>query len=81
MVRMHVLAPSLTPWGGIGVKMASLRMAKGGKLSHSSDVVDTCTCTAVAVLDCCFLYLLNLCVELDIPSWLSNLQRARYMRG
>ena len=46
MARMHVLAPSLTPWGGIGVRMVSLVMVGMVKLSHSIDVVDACTCTS-----------------------------------
>ena len=41
---MHVLAPSLTPWGGIGVRMVNGRNGNKGKLSHSIDVVDVCSC-------------------------------------
>ena len=40
---MHVLIPSLTPRGGINVRMVSLVMVRG-ELSHSSDVIDACTC-------------------------------------
>ena len=41
--------PSLTPWGGIGVSLVKVGMARGGKLSHSSDAVDACTCTYSSV--------------------------------
>ena len=40
---IHVLAPSLTPRGGIGVRMV-FRNGKRSELSHSNDVIDACTC-------------------------------------
>ena len=44
MARMQVLAPSLTPRGGDGIRMVSGRNGKRGELSHSSNVIDACTC-------------------------------------
>ena len=38
MVKMHALAPSLTPRGGS-------RNGRSGKLSHSSDVIGACICS------------------------------------
>ena len=51
MIRMVVLVPSLTPRGGIGVRMefSNGRNGKRDELSNSSDVVDTCTCTHSSV--------------------------------
>ena len=36
MARMHVLAPKLTPRGGIGVRMVSLGNGERGKLGLNS---------------------------------------------
>ena len=46
---MHALAPSLTPRGGILVRMVAKlwigRNGRSGKLSHSSDVIGACICS------------------------------------
>ena len=49
LLKMHALAPSLTPRGGIMVRMVSCGMVyrngRSGKLSHSSDVIGACICS------------------------------------
>ena len=48
-MNMHVLAPSLTPRGGILVRMVSCGMVGMAgvvyKLSHSNDVFGACICS------------------------------------
>ena len=39
MVKMHALAPSLTPHLGQDGKLWNGRNGRSGKLSHSSDVI------------------------------------------
>ena len=48
MVKMHVLAPSLTPRGGIfgqDGKLWNGRNGRSGTLSHSNDVIGACICS------------------------------------
>ena len=58
-VITHVLAPSLTPRGGILVRMVSCGMVgtcgRSGKLSHSSDEIGARICSNVDshVCVCC----------------------------
>ena len=44
-MKMHVLAPSLTPLGGILVRLWNGRNGRSGKLSHSNDVIGACICS------------------------------------
>ena len=48
-VIMHVLASSLTPRGGILVRMVNCGMVyrngRSGRLSHSNDVIGACICS------------------------------------
>ena len=55
MVITHVLAPSLTPRGGILVRMVhvyKLWNGRSGKLSHSSDEICACICSNVDLHVC-----------------------------
>ena len=51
----HILAPSLTLWGGILVRMVSYangRNGRNGKLNLSSDEIGACSCSNVDLHVC-----------------------------